>query len=259
MHRPIRVTTGCSASTARGTCVSCAISTTDRGHQAGAEAGQRQALDLAEAREAPHAARHAGGDEHRQVQRDDAEHDPGVVGRPRAVPALEAEPEQVGDVPARGDHEAVDHERQRTGAAAAAGVRRLSSRCQSIRCRNHRRSSSRRSRAPEDPQVAAERGCVDIGRRQRAACAAARPARIRAPGRPRAASSSLSSRNSERRQVGDAGPHRQHLLAQLRRVQRHVARHLGARADQAHRRRAARRSAAAARRACAGAGTRRRG
>ncbi len=34
--------------------------------------------------------------------------------------------------------------------------------------------------------------------------------------------------------VGDAGPHRQHLLAQRGRVQRHVARHFGPRPDQAH-------------------------
>ncbi len=82
------------------------------GEQPGGQAGQRQPLDLAEAGEAPHAARHAGTDEHRQVERNDAEQDPGVVVRPGAQPALEAEPEQVGDVPAGSDHDAIDRERQ---------------------------------------------------------------------------------------------------------------------------------------------------
>ena len=49
-----------------------------------------------------------------------------------------------------------------------------------------------------------------------------------------AASSSASSTNSSDAGSVMPGPHRQHPLAQRRRVQRHVARHLGSRADQAH-------------------------
>ena len=53
-----------------------------------------------------------------QVGRHHAEHHPGVVARPRRDPALEAEAEQVGDVPAGGDHQRVDHQRQRLAVRA---------------------------------------------------------------------------------------------------------------------------------------------
>ena len=89
-----------------------------RAGHAGQRAGQRQPLDLAEAGKAPHALRHAEQRKGRQVGRHHAEQHPGVVGRPRRDPALEAQPEQVGDVPAGGDHQRIGHQRQRLAVRA---------------------------------------------------------------------------------------------------------------------------------------------
>ena len=83
----------------------------------------------------------------------------------------------------------------------------------------------------------AGRSPASPGRRSRppgAACAGRTTSTYSRSGSAARASSALSSRNSQRRRVGDARAHAQHLVAQLRRIQRDVARHLRPRADQAH-------------------------
>ncbi len=100
----------------------------------------------------------------------------------------------------------------------------------------HQRVSEqgRRACAPISAQVARQRR---RGRRSRptgAAWPAARLRRYSRSGSAARASSVALVAELERRRIGDAGPHAQHLVAQRRRIEGDVARHLGPRADQAH-------------------------
>jgi hypothetical protein len=90
------------------------------GDDAGDRARTREPFDLAEAGEAPHAARHAERRERRQVDRGHAEQDPAVVAGPRRQPALEAQAEQVGRVPREHDDHRVGCQRDRLAPAPQA-------------------------------------------------------------------------------------------------------------------------------------------
>ena len=110
--------------------------------------------------------------ERQQVGRHHAEQHPAVVARPRADPALEAEAEQVGDVPARRRSPArrpAATAARGAGAAAPApgpgGARRWAAR------RGHGRLSRARRRAPVGPPQQAQHRApqhADVGPQRRA-------------------------------------------------------------------------------------------
>ena len=151
---------------------------------------------------------------HAEVDRDHAEHHGEVVARPGRPPALEAEAEQVGEVPAGDDDERVDQQRQRL--AVRAQPRQRSARA-GASSRSAWRSPLTAPASRPAPQGAQRARRSRAGRPPASRCRHSRPPGAACAGRTTStysrsgsaarASSALSSRNCERRRIGDARAH----------------------------------------------------
>ncbi len=212
-----------------------------RRHQAGDRAGRDEAAEVVEGEEAPHAAARREALQAQQIHHDHAPADVVVVPDAARRPALETEPEQVGDVPRREHGDGVGDDRQRRAAPMRARhpLLDLAPEILGTHGLDHPvggnvRSQYRAQRHAQHLEVVRQGRVVDVVHRH-PQLLGQDDVEVLVLGIGHLREQLILVTKLQRRKIGDARPHAEHALALRRRILLDVARHLRPRTDQAHR------------------------